>query len=204
MNFLARAVGSSGRPTMAGRIGLATIWLAATPLALVAQEHSEEASGGIFSLNLGLVVWTWILFLATLGVLVWKVFPAISGGLEERHQKIQGAIDEAHKAREDAEALRAEREAALAAARRDAQEVVEKARAAAEGLRKEILAEAKAQQVALLEDARREIGRERDQLREDIRKEAVDIALAASERLMRTRLDAEENRRLVTQFVSDL
>lgn len=175
------------------------------PVALAAQEHAEEAGGsGIFSLNVGLIFWTWILFLLTLFILSWKVFPAISGGLEERHAKIQGAIDEARLAREEAEALRAEQRAALDAARAQAQETVEKARAAAEGLKKELLAEAREQQAALLADARRDIELERDQLREDIRKEAVDIALSAAERLLRTRLDAEENRRLVSQYVSDI
>ena len=176
--------------------------LAVAPVLLRAQE--EGGGSPIFTIDPGLVIWTWILFLITLGILAWKVFPAISGGLEERHAKIQGAIDDARKAREDAESMRAEHQAALEAARRESQETIEKARGAAEGLKKEILAEAKAQQVAILDDAKREIEIERDKLRQDIRKEAVDIALAASEKLIRTRLDAEENRRLVGEFVSEL
>ncbi len=173
--------------------------------ALWGQEHVEEAAGGgIFTINVGLIFWTWILFLITLGILAWKVFPAISGGLEDRHAKIQAAIDDAKKARVDAEAMRAEHQAALDTARRESQDMIETARGAAEGLKKEILAEAKVQQVAILEDAKREIGVERDKLREDIRKEAVDIALAASERLLRTRLDADENRRLIGEYVSEI
>jgi len=171
-----------------------------------AQEHAGEASGGsaLFSLNVGLMVWTWILFLLTLGILAWKVFPAISGGLEARHAKIQGAIDEAHQARDEAKAALAEHQAALDQARREAQEMLERARAAAEGTRREILADAKAQQEGLLADARRELDQERERLREELRKEAVDVSLAAAERLIRTRLDAEENRRLVQEYLSEL
>ncbi len=176
--------------------------LAVAPWILRAQE--EGGGSPIFTIDPGLVIWTWILFLLTLGILAWKVFPAISGGLEERHAKIQGAIDEARVAREEAEALLAKQEAALDEARSESQAILDKARGAADGLKKEILEEARAQQAAMLEDARREIDLERDKLREDIRREAVDIALAASERLMRTRLDAEENRRLVGEFVSEL
>lgn len=188
-------------PTTARATGLGAIWLLTAPLVLQAQ---EDGGSGIFSLNAGLVVWTWVLFLFTLAILAWKVFPAISGGLEERHAKIQGAIDDARKAREDAEALLAKQQAAVDEARRESQEMLDKARGAADGLKKEILEEARAQQSAMLDDARREIDLERDKLREDIRREAVDIALAASERLMRTQLDAEENRRLVHEFVSEL
>ncbi len=190
-----------GDQAAARATGLGAIWLLTTPLVLRAQ---EEGGSAIFSLNLGLVIWTWILFLLTLGILAWKVFPAISGGLEERHAKIQGAIDDARKMREDAEAVLAKQQAAFEEARRGAQDMLDKARSAADGLKKEILAEARAQQAALLDEARREIDLERDKLREDIRREAVDIALAASERLIRVRLDSEENRRLVNEFVSEL
>ncbi|MCG8468551.1 MAG: F0F1 ATP synthase subunit B [Gemmatimonadetes bacterium] len=185
---------------------LAGIALLVAAGAVLGQEHGAEGGGGggLFSVNVGLIVWTWVLFLITLGILVWKVFPAISGGLEARHAKIQGAIDDARKAREDAEAMRAEHEAALAQARAESKEIIENARGAADGLKRDMLDEAKAQQTAILEDAKREIQGEREQLREEIRREAVDIALAASERLMRTRLDADENRRLVGEFVSEI
>lgn len=184
-------------------VGLAAV--ATSPAALLAQEHAEEASGSpIFSINPGLILWTWVLFLLTLGILAWKVFPAISGGLEARHAKIQASIDEAHQARDDAKAFLAEQKATLEKARAEAQEMIEKARAAAEGTRKEILAEAKVQQASLLDDARREIEQERDRLREDVRREAVEVSIAAAERLMRARLDGEENRRLVQELLTEL
>ena len=193
----------------ARRLTALTLGLAAfvaSPALVRAQEHVEDAAAGnpIFSLNIGLILWTWILFLMTLGILAWKVFPAISSGLEARHEKIQASIDEAHQAREDAKAMMAEQRSALDTARREAQDMIEKARAAAGGTKKEILAEAKVQQEALLEAARAEIDRERDRLRTDIRREAVEISLAAAERLMRTRMDADENRRLVQELVSEL
>ena len=193
-------------PRSAGaRLAFALAGVAASPVALAAQERVEEAGGNpIFSLNPGLIIWTWILFGLTLLVL-WKwVFPAISGGLEERHAKIQASIDEAHRARDDAKSLLAEQKETLERVRSEAQSMIEKARAAAEGAGKEILAEAKVQQEALLENARREIGHERDRLREDLRREAVDVSIAAAERLIRARLDGEENRRLVEELVSEL
>ena len=179
--------------------GLGALWAFAAPAKLAAQ-----AEPGIFSLNLGLVVWTWILFVVTLLVLAKWVFPLIAGGLEQRHAKIQGAIDDALSARDEAKGLLSQQEAQLEAARGEAREMLENARQHADGLRKEMLEEARAQQAQMLDDARREIGHERDLLREEIRRDAVDLALAASERLIRTRLDAEENRRLVHEFVSDV
>ncbi|WP_425154144.1 hypothetical protein [Candidatus Palauibacter sp.] len=59
-------------------VGLGAIAGFTAPLKLAAQ---TETGTGIFSLNVGLVVWTWILFGVTLLVLVKWVFPLISGGL---------------------------------------------------------------------------------------------------------------------------
>jgi len=174
--------------------------LLAMPSALVAQ----EGGAAIMSLNIGLVIWTWVLFLLTLGILAWKVFPFIAGGLEERQRKIQESIDEARRSRDEARSLLDDQNRTLETARREAQELIEKGRATAESLKKDILAEAKEQQTAMLADARREMEMERDQLREDLRRETVEIALSATERLIRARLDADDNRRLVEEYVSEL
>ncbi|MBK5097605.1 MAG: hypothetical protein JJE01_07470, partial [Gemmatimonadetes bacterium] len=66
---------------------------------------AAEGGSGIFSLNLGLMIWTWVLFLLTLGVLWWKAFPAIASGLEQRQSRIQDAIDSARADREEARRL---------------------------------------------------------------------------------------------------
>ncbi|MFQ5678929.1 MAG: F0F1 ATP synthase subunit B [Gemmatimonadota bacterium] len=168
---------------------------------------AQEASGGgsaLFSLNLGLLIWTWVLFLLTLGILAWKVFPFIAGGLEERQRKIQESIDAAHRAREEAARHLAERQEELEAARREALALVEKAREVGERLREEILAEARRDQEELVERTRAELERERQELVEQVRREAVDVSLAAAERLLRTKLDSEENRRLISDYVSRL
>jgi len=174
--------------------------LVAIPSALVAQ----EGGAAIMSLNIGLVIWTWVLFLLTLGILAWKVFPFIAGGLEERQRKIQESIDEARRSRDEARSLLDDQNRTLETARREAQELIEKGRAMAESLKKDILAEAKEQQSAMLADARREMEMEREQLREDLRRETVEIALSAAERLIRSRLDSDDNRRLVEEYVSEL
>lgn len=181
---------------------LAAAGVLASPALAVAQE--AEGGGAIFSLDLGLVIWTWVLFLLTLGILAWKVFPYISGSLEERQRKIQDAIDEARSSREEAERLREEQRAQLRASRRQAQELLAEAREAGEKLRQEILAEAREEQERLLERARAEMVREREELREEIRKETVEISLAVAERLIRARLDTEEHRRLVRDYVREL
>ena len=176
----------------------ALVW-APAPLAAL-----QEGGTQIFSLDLGLVIWTWVLFLLTLAVLAWKVFPWIAGGLEERQAKIQGAIDEAREEREKARRLLEEQKQELAEARRQAQDIIDEGREAGERLRKDILEEAREEQEKMLARARKEIEQERDRLVDEVRREAVDVSIAAAERLVRARLDSDEDRRLVSEFVSEL
>jgi F-type H+-transporting ATPase subunit b len=158
----------------------------------------------VFSLDIGLVIWTWILFLLTLGILAWKVFPWIAGSLEERQAKIQDAIDEARRDREEARRILEEHREKLAEARQEARAILEEGREAGERLREDILEEAREEQEKLLERARREMERERERLRDEIREEAVEISIAAAERLIRSELDSDENRRLVKDYVAEL
>jgi len=186
------------------RSTLLAVGALALPAALQAQEGAHEGGSGIFSVDVGLSVWTWVLFLITLGVLVWKVFPAIAGGLEERQRKIQDAIDEAAEDREEARRLLERHRRELAEARKEAQDILAEGREAGERLREEILAEAREEQGKLLERTRKEMDRERERLVSEVRREAVDVAIAAAERLLRERLDGEDDRRLVEDYLSSL
>lgn len=176
--------------------------LAAVPEALSA---AQEAGGtSVFSLDVGLAIWTLVLFFLTLAVLAWKVFPWIAGSLEERQAKIQNAIDEARRDREEARRILEEHREKLAEARQEARQIIEEGREAGERLREDILAEAREEHEKLLDRARKEMRRERERLRDELREEAVEISIAAAERLIRSELDSEENRRLVRDYVAEL
>lgn len=165
---------------------------------------AEEAGGAIFSLNIGLVIWTWVLFLLTLWILAWKVFPLIAGGLEERQRKIQQAIDTAHEDREEARRLVEEQTRELARARQEAQHLLDETREAAGRLRQELVVAAEAEKSDILERARREMDRERQRVLEQLREDTVDISIAAAERLIKARLDSEGDRRLVREYIGSL
>ncbi len=165
---------------------------------------AEEAGGAIFSLNIGLAIWTWVLFLLTLWILAWKVFPLIAGGLEERQRKIQQAIDTAREDREEARHLVEEQTRELSRARQEAQRLLDETREAAGRLRQELVVAAEAEKSDILERARREMDRERQRVLEQLREETVDISLAAAERLIKARLDSEGDRRLVREYIGSL
>ncbi len=192
---------AAGALLIAALVGALMGVLMPTPLYGAA---AQEAGGAIFSLNIGLAIWTWVLFLLTLGILAWKVFPLIAGGLEERQRKIQEAIDTAREDREEARRLVEEQTRELSRARQEAQRLLDETREAAGRLRQELVAGAEAEKVDILERARREMDRERQRVLEQLREETVDISLAAAERLIKARLDSEADRRLVREYIGSL
>lgn len=169
-----------------------------------AQEEHAEGPVNLLDPNVGLMFWTIIIFLVTLGVL-WKwAFPAILGAVEEREKALEAALADAKRDREESAKVLAEHRAQLEAARTDAQRLIAEGRAVGEKLRVEMLEETRKEQQALLERARRDIEGEKDKAIAELRREAVDLAIAGASKVIEKNLDDQSNRRLVEQFLADV
>jgi F-type H+-transporting ATPase subunit b len=166
---------------------------------LAAADPSHEPN--IFGINAGVSFWTLIIFIALSVVLAKFAFPAILGYAAAREQRIQDALDEAARQRAETEQLLAQQRAELGQARQQAQALIAEGKQAAERVRDDMLVRAKAEQEELIARARRDIERERDIAIESLRREAVDLALAAAAKLVGHRVDAVEDRRLVTEYL---
>jgi F-type H+-transporting ATPase subunit b len=165
-----------------------------------AAEHAE--SPNVFELTASVSFWTVIIFLILLFVLAKFAFPPILGYAAAREKRIQEAIDEAARQRAETEKLLEEQRALLASARTEAQGIISEAQKNAERVRREVLDKAKAEQEELLTRAKREIDDERVRAVDALRREAVDLAVAAASKLVEKRLDTQEDRRIVTEFLS--
>ncbi len=165
-----------------------------------AAEHAE--SPNVFALTANVSFWTLIIFAILLVVLMKFAFPPILGYAAAREKRIQEAIDEAARQRAETEKLLEEQRALLASARTEAQGIISDAQKNAERVRREVLEKAKAEQEELLTRAKREIEDERVRAVDALRREAVDLAVAAASKLVEKRLDSQEDRRIVTEFLS--
>ena len=156
----------------------------------------DPSAGGGF-------LWTWIIFLIAL-VPMWKVVMApIARGMAQRDARAQEAIAAAERASREATAAQAAVEKRLAEARIEAASMVDAARARAEVREREILAQAKQESEALLARARTEILSEQDKALAAIRKQVVDLSLRAAGQVLRRRVDAQDDRRLVEELVTN-
>ena len=92
------------------------------------------ASSGSFLItpNVGLMVWTLLLFGLSMYVLAKLAFPRITEALDKRQHAIEESIDHAERVRHEADELLEEYRERLKEAREQAEEIVERARKAAE------------------------------------------------------------------------
>jgi F-type H+-transporting ATPase subunit b len=170
-------------------------------LALIQQEH---AARGPLDVEPGLMIWTVVVFVALLLILRKFAWPALLGAVEARERALEEQLAEAERNRAEAARLLAQHEKLIAEGRASAHALLAEARAAAEKERALAMEKTRQEQEDLLERARRDIAAERDRAVADLRREAVDLSLAAASKLMGERLNSENDRRIVQEYLSGL
>jgi F-type H+-transporting ATPase subunit b len=189
----------------ASRILSATLALvAALPSAAWAQGGAEGGGGGLFDINVGLSVWTLVVFAGLVLILGRFAWGPILQAVEAREAGIRSALDQAAERNDEAARLLEEHRAQLADARRQANELIAEGRAAGDKVRKDIEEKARAEGQTIIERARVEIGRERDAALEMLRRESVELAMAAASRLIGENLDAAKDRKLVEKYLAEV
>src|SRR6058998_1254343 len=110
-------------------LGLALLLVTGTGGPVFAQE-TGAGGGGPLTVDGGLVIWTLVVFGLLLYVLKRNAWPVLLAA--EREQKLERQLAEAEKNRAEAAALLEEHKRLLAAAKGEAQEILNKAKTVAE------------------------------------------------------------------------
>jgi F-type H+-transporting ATPase subunit b len=171
-----------------------------------AAEAGTDDGGGSFlvSPDVGLMVWTLVLFGVSLFIL-WKVaFPRIAEALDRRQQAIEEAIDTADRTRREADELLAEYRERLTAARQQADDIVTRARKAGEQAEADATAHGRQRREELVEQARKDIETETRRAIQEIRAEVADLTILATEKVTQKVLTEEDQRTLVEEALSEL
>lgn len=174
---------------------------------LLVQESGQAAevaehTPNVFNLDLGTSFWTFVIFLLLMVVLTKWAFPPILGYAQAREDRIQASLDEARAAREEAQKALEDQRRELAQAREESQAIIAQGKQDADKVRQELLKKAKTEQQEVVDRAKQEIEREREQALESLRRESVDLSIAAAAHLLGRRMDAEEDRRVVQDFLN--
>jgi F-type H+-transporting ATPase subunit b len=167
---------------------------------------ATTASSGSFLItpNVGLMIWTLLLFGVSIVVLAKLAFPRISEALDRRQKAIEDSIDAAERTRQEADELLADYRERLREARGQADEIIERARKAAEAHERTATEDAREKREQLMEQTRREIEAETRRAIDEIRREVADLTVLATEKVTRKTLTEEDQRRLVQEALGEL
>jgi F-type H+-transporting ATPase subunit b len=161
------------------------------------------AANSPLSLNLTFPVEI-VVFLALLYLLSRYVFPPNSHALKVRQQQIAQALSEAEAARREVDEARQKEKSGLADARRQAQEILDRAEKLGEELREELRQKGRQEQEAMITRARAELAQEREQAVSQLRRQVADLVLLATQKILEEELDQKRQRRLIDEALAEV
>ena len=174
----------------------------ATFLILLLAEDTPTPS--LLSVEPGLAIWTVIAFGIVFFILTRFAWPAITGAMETREEKITESMERAEKALAEAKQISEDNQVARREAEQEAQRILREAREASERLRAEELDKTRAQIKQSQEVAQAEIEREKQSAIEQLRTEVTELAIQAAGKILQENMDDSRQRKLVDKFIDEL
>ena len=175
-------------------VGQATQAVAAVPAA-------EEGPG--FQINLFWVIVSAVNFIVFFLIVRSLAFSGITKTLDDRRVRIEQGLQDAEQARRDRESAEQERLAAIQEARREANEIINRAQKVASETREQDIAATREELDRMRERAAAEIDAEKQRAIAELRGEVTDLALAAAGRVVGESMTGDRQRKLVADFLAE-
>jgi F-type H+-transporting ATPase subunit b len=163
-----------------------------------------EPSGGLLNINPGLIIWTFVTFIALILILKKFAWKPILAALDQREAAIREALEKADRAQEEAQKVLEQNQANLNKAEDESRKIIEQSRSFAEKLKEQMLNDAKDQTKKLLEDASVEIDRMKDASFNELKNQIADIAINAAEKILKESLNSDNQKKLVDRYIGEI
>lgn len=155
-------------------------------------------------LNWGLIVTQIIGFLLTVWILKAFAWKPLLKMLDDRKEKIIGDISGAEKIRADAESLLDDYNDKLRDIEAEARSKIQEAVSDGNRIAAEIREQAREEARLIVEKSREELSRDLAKARVELRDDMVGMAITAAEKIISTKLDETEQRRLLEDFLKEV
>ena len=153
------------------------------------------------TVDIGLLLWTIVTFLVLLFILRWKAWGPLMNALDARAQQIEESLNQAEKIIEDQAQSAKDNEQILDKAREEASQIIAEAKDAGENLKNKLSEEGQEKYETLISNAKADIESAKDQALNDIKTMVVEIALEASEKIIKRNLNNEDNKNIIEKTV---
>jgi F-type H+-transporting ATPase subunit b len=136
---------------------------------------------------------------------IWNsLIKALRNNLKNRDEFIRNGIDKVEKDKKDIEEMKADYEKQMLEAQAHVKATLEKAAAEGEKTRQELVSAAKFEGVKLIENAKREIEAEKVKALEEVKDRIVDIAIMATERIVKAGISKKAQTDIVEEAIKEL
>jgi F-type H+-transporting ATPase subunit b len=163
----------------------------------------EEGGGAGLQINFFWVIVSSLNFIVFAIVLYQLFGKSVSRTLRERRERIETGLRDAEQARRDRESAEQERVAALNEARREANDIINRAQRVAQESRDADIAATREELERMRERATADIEAEKQRALADLRSEVADLALAAAGKVVGETMTGARQRRLVEEFLEE-
>ncbi|MFL5962533.1 MAG: F0F1 ATP synthase subunit B [Gaiellaceae bacterium] len=150
------------------------------------------------------MIWTIVCFAITYFVLRKYAFGPIQLMIDTRRERIEQAIAEADRAREEARNLLEEHKKLIGQAKSESEEILSEARRVADAQRERVREETEEDRQRRLEETRRQIEQATHQALGQIRDEVGKLSLLAAEKITRKTLTGDDQQRLIDEALAEI
>jgi F-type H+-transporting ATPase subunit b len=155
--------------------------------------------------NIGLMFWTLVTFFTLLFVLRKFAWKPILNGLKDRELSISNALNEAKKAREEMNTLKAENEKILAEARMERDKILKEAKEIKDKIITEAKSAAQEEGKKIMIQAHENIEKDRQKAFTELKEQVVQLAIEASTRILKRELsDRGEQETLIGSYINEV
>ena len=156
----------------------------------------------------GLVPWTFIAQIANLFIQVYLIkrflFKPINAMLEKRKAMADAQIQDAVKAKEEAEEMKAEYEQNMLEAKNKASEILTNAQRTAAIQSEEMLKEASAQAAAMKSKAESDIAQEKRKAVNEVKDEIGGLAMEIAGKVIEREISEKDHTKLIDEFIANV
>jgi len=154
--------------------------------------------------DVGLAFWTLINFAVLTFVLYKVAWKPLLKAIQKREQSIKQNIETAQSIKTHTQRMHLELEQKIKNLAVEKSEIIQQAQKNALAQQGKILEEAKLKAQNMLSRAKDDLSREKDRLSQELKKDVVDIAIMAAQKIITKELDKKTNEKIVTKLLKDL
>ncbi len=164
----------------------------------------ENIGGKLLSLDPGVILWVWVIFVVLLVVLRKFAWKPLLSGIEAREKALKDSLSRAEEVSKKSEAAEEGQRKILDEAKVQASQLLSESRDYAKELKAKAEVDAKVQAERIVAQARQEIEAAQQRAQAQLRQDAALLSIGVAEKILRKKVDTSEDQEFARRMVEEV